>query len=166
MMVGVAETLSLAAVQRSLTASWRRLLLVNGLLLVTACSDGYPVDDTGVLSSSEMNVNQLVTAMNLIGEKPYLAHRWRYALEPGCVLEVKVRRSGVGRQTVAVNLREADVVMKKGSADEAFDIRLEPAGQTSAAQVPVLEGGKWGEAVQMRSLLIHLQRSCDSTASS
>ncbi|MDP3169076.1 MAG: hypothetical protein Q8M91_01925 [Polaromonas sp.] len=150
----------------SLGGCWRKVLLLQLLFLAAACSEGYPSGDTRVLSSSEMDVNQLVTAMNQIGEKPHLPSRWRYALEPGCILEVRVRRSGVGRQTVAVNLRETDVAMKQGHADEVFDIRLEPAEKAVTVPVPVLEGGKWAEAVQMRSLLMHLQSSCDNTANS
>lgn len=154
------------AVQSSLVACWRKVLLLNVLFLAAACSDGYPAGDTQVLSSSEMNVDQLVTAMNRIGDNPHIPYRWRYALEPGCVLEVSGRRSGMSRQTVAVSLHETDIAMKQGSSDQAFDIRLEPAGPSLAVTVPVLEGGKWAEAVQMRSLLMHLQRSYDSTASS
>jgi hypothetical protein len=152
--------------QRLLASVWRKVLLVNFLLLAAACSDGYPAGETRVLSSSEMNVDQLVAAMNTIGDKPHLPDRWRYALEPGCVLEVAGRRSGVGRQTLAVSLDQADVEMKRGNSGEAFDIWMAPSGKSLATPMPVLEGGKWAEAVQMRSLLFHLQSSCDTTATS
>ncbi|MDP2817185.1 MAG: hypothetical protein Q8O29_02705 [Polaromonas sp.] len=161
----LAASLPSKSVPGLLAGSWRKVLLVNALLLATACSDGYPGGEARVLSSSEMNVDQLVTAMNVLGEKPHLPSRWRYALEPGCVLEVRKRRSGMSRQTIAVSLYEADVSMKQGIADQAFDIQLEPAEKSLTVTVPVLKGGKWADAVHMRSLLIHLQRSCDTTVS-
>lgn len=164
-MFGVVSALLFESPRRVFGGIWRTVALLGCISLVAACSDGYPVEDAPLLSSSEMSTDQLLITMNAVGKKTHHPYRRRYALEPGCVLEVKVRRPGLSPQTMLVPLDGADIEMAPGSTDETFNIQLKPSGNTPT-KVPVLEGGKWADAIQMRSLLMHLQRNCHITTTS
>lgn len=58
------------------------------LALLAGC-DAYPTEDAPLLDESAMSTPQLLQMLDQVGARPHLRARYRHALAPGCVLEVR-----------------------------------------------------------------------------
>ncbi len=134
----------------------RRALAVSVLATLAGCFDGYPDADAPLLDPSRLTSDELLSELNELGERPHLSRRWRYALEDGCVLTVKVRRTDTGRREVP--LWGATVGVRSGEVQT--QVLLVPADEHGAPAVVVLETRRWTDTVLARSLLTHLERRC------
>ena len=136
--------------------AWRTAVSALCVLLLSACSDGYPTEDVPQIEPSRMTQAQLLAALNELGEEPHLGRRWRYALHANCELEVSVRNGDADRRRVVLD--GAEVTTR--SVDGVSQIRLLPetGGETQA--VTVLETRRWLDTVMARSLLTHLGVRC------
>ena len=147
--------------------SWLVGVLVACALLFAACSEGYPTDDALILSPAQMSMDQRVSSMNRIGDRAGLAQKWRYSMHPGCVLRVAAPGSDLARQSVALLLDNVRVVMRLDATDKTYEIHLERGTNSSSTlQVLLFDGGKWVDAVQIRSLVHFLQKGCADAARS
>ncbi|KQP12248.1 hypothetical protein [Pseudorhodoferax sp. Leaf267] len=133
--------------------------VLAGALALTACVDGYPTEDAPLLDESAMSVAQLLATLNGVGGRPHLAAHYRYAMAGDCVLQVTAGRRGA-EATAQLPLAGAEVQIRTADGEEDWQVLLRPAGAADAAPVPMLQGGKWAEAVQARSLVQQLQRRC------
>lgn len=141
---------------------WNATLLCFVAFFGAACSDGYPTKDVPMVSPSEMTQAELLDKMNWLGDQPRLDRRWQYELSQSCRLTVTITTGQIfgSQQTVVASLERADVKMRFDDADEKFDVHVHPVGDPPALEASVLEGSGWADAVQMKSLLEHLQRLC------
>jgi hypothetical protein len=139
----------------------RRVALAGSLLLAMACTDGYPTDDEPLLSPADMTQTQRLAAMNDIGSAEHLERRWEYQLVERCVLSIMAQGANAAQQLLLqLPLTSVGFTLHTDVADKTHDVSANPVGNLSAEPSPVLEGGQWVEAVQMRSLLQHLQMGC------
>ena len=130
------------------------------VLLLGACSDGYPGEDHPIVSPFDMDNAQRIVELNIVGrDSP--GPRWRYALRDGCLLEVD-QGSGKDRRRLTVPLRrsmDAEVVFE--SATRTYDVAL--VDRTSDTETPVatlLKTDGWTYATQASLLLDLLIRDC------
>lgn len=144
------------------------LLLAAAGLLLAACFDGYPTDDVVLLDEREMSVPQLLQALDRVGARPHLRARYRHALGPGCVLEI---RTGPPAQADAlplqVPLAGADITTRLSGEDApGYEVLVYVRGQVRGESPPLVlhQGGQWVDWVQTRSLLQQLQRRCAERA--
>lgn len=142
------HTLALPAVCRAVAA--------GSLLALVACSDGYPTEDLPTSNPSQMSQAELLEALNRLGAQPHLAHRWRYALEPGCQLVIGVGAELATQRRVTATGASIDAP----AADGATQVRLTPAGPPDADTVTVLVTDRWTDSALARSLLANLGRRC------
>ena len=126
---------------------------------LAACADGYPVEDAPLLDETTMSTAQLLTTLNTVGSRPHLNAHYRYAQTAGCVLHID---SGTRRTParVALPLAGADIEIRTVDGPEAWQVLVRPADTAAAAPALLLQGGKWADAVQARSLVQQLQRRC------
>lgn len=140
-----------------------RVVLLASALALAACAEGYPVEDAQLLDETAMTTAQLLTTLNTVGSRPHLEASYRYALAAGCVLEVDsgTRRAPAHAQ---LPLAGADLEIRTVDGPDAWQVLVRPASENAAAPALLLEGGKWVDAVQARSLLVQLQRRCGAAA--
>lgn len=131
-----------------------------GLMLLAACTDGYPTADVPQTDPSQMTQPQLLAALDALGSETRLGKRWRYALQAQCELVVSVRNGESERRRIA--LEGAEVTIR--TVDGVSDVRLVPEGGGEAKAVTVLETRKWSDTVLAKSLLTHLELRCSMPA--
>ena len=136
-----------------------RALLLASAAALAACADGYPVEDAQSLDETTMSTAQLLTTLNTVGNRPHLDASHRYALAAGCVLQVDrgTRRAPARAQ---LPLAGADIEIRTVDGPDAWQVLVRPAPATGGAPALLLQGGKWVDAVQARSLVVQLQRRC------
>lgn len=121
--------------------------------------DGYPTEDAALLDESAMSTAQLLQTLDEVGARPHLRARYRHALLPGCVLEVRAD----GDAPLRVPLDGAEITTRL-TDEEAPDheVLVYARDQTRGEDAPavVQQGGRWVDWVQTRSLLQQLQRRC------
>lgn len=110
-----------------------------------------------------MSAREAVQAMNQVGDGDYLDRRWRYTLEPGCLLAVETRRLFLFRESMSVVLLGAEAVVSKDAATGEYSVAVQPRSGVSSRMTTVLEGADWTDAGQMRWLLNHLAARCDGS---
>lgn len=128
--------------------------------LLAGC-DGYPTQDAVLLDEAAMSVPQLLQSLDQVGARTHLRARYRYALLPGCVLEV--RTDTVTDEAVRVPLPGAEITTRLTQEEApAHEVLVYARGQTRGDDAPavVQQGGRWVDWVQTRSLLQQLQRRC------
>lgn len=126
--------------------------------LLAAC-DGYPTEDAALLDESAMSVPQLLQMLDEVGARPHLRARYRHALLPGCLLEVRAE----GEEALRVPLDGAEITTRLTDEDAPdHEVLVYARGQTRGDDAPavVQQGGRWVDWVQTRSLLQQLQRRC------
>lgn len=136
---------------------WRAGAAAGIVVFGTAC-DGYPTKDAPVVSPSEMSQAERVEAMNILGQEAQQRGRWSFRLEPGCVLEVSMRRRGEAERSFAIPLQGAAVDARFDKGDDFYAVlfRREAASES----LPILETPRWTDSVEMTSLVRALQRDC------
>ncbi|AEG92403.1 hypothetical protein [Ramlibacter tataouinensis] len=135
------------------------------LLLLAACSDGYPTDDQAPLSPFDMSPTERVGALNALGASAHPDTHWRYGLDGGCLLRVARRGDWWRWQESVHDLRGAAVQLQIGSdaADRRrYDVVIRPAG--SAEGSVMLSSRREFEALQARQLARLLARDCTQSA--
>ena len=130
------------------------------VLLLGACSDGYPGEDRPIVSPFDMDNAQRIVELNIVGrDSP--GPRWRYALRDGCLLEVD-QGSGKDRRRLTVALRrsmDAEVVFDNST--RTYDVALiDRASDTEAPVATLLKTDGWTYATQASLLLDLLIRDC------
>lgn len=135
------------------------LLLASAAALV-ACAEGYPMEDAHLLDETAMSTAQLLTTLNTVGSRSHLNASYRYALASGCVLMIDsgTRRTPARAQLPLVG---ADIEIRTVDGPESWQVLVRPVGTEPAL---LLQGGKWADAVQARSLVQQLQRRCAAAA--
>jgi hypothetical protein len=129
------------------------------LALLAGC-DAYPTEDAALLDESTMSTPQLLQMLDQVGARPHLRARYRHALAPGCVLEV--RADGAG-SVLRVPLEGAEITTRLTNEDApAHEVLVYASGLARGNDAPTViqQGGRWVDWVQTRSLLHHLQRLC------
>lgn len=137
-----------------------RAALLAAALLAAGC-DGYPTEDAQQLDESAMSVPQLLQTLDQVGSRAHLRARYRHALLPDCVLEV--RSDGTLDAPVRVALDGADITTRLSGEDPpAHEVLVYARGQSreDGLAAVVQQGGRWVDWVQTRSLLQQLQRRC------
>lgn len=136
--------------------------------LLAACQDGYPSDDAVLLDEREMGVPELLQTLDRVGARPHLRSRYRHALAPGCVLEL---RTGApeedGGTVLRVPLAGADITTRLSGGDTpAHEVLVYVQGQVRGESPPLVlhQNAYWVDWVQTRSLLQQLQRHCAAAA--
>lgn len=144
-------------------AAWATALAVG---LLSAACDGYPTEDEPMPSFADMSAGELMDELNRIGERRHLKPRRSYALREGCELEVALHGKASERTRMSLALDGAAVRSRVDPESRTHGVLLVSArsGDEDDATLSVIEGGKWVDAVQVRSLLQNLQRSCSSAA--
>jgi hypothetical protein len=135
------------------------VLVTAGLL---AGCDAYPTEDAALLDESAMSVPQLLQTLDQVGARPHLRARYRHALLPGCVLEVRAD----GEDALRVPLDGAELTTRLSDEDAPdHEVLVYARGQTRGEDAPAIiqQGGRWVDWVQTRSLLQQLQRRCAAT---
>lgn len=131
------------------------------VFLGAACTDGYPQEDELVLDPKDMTQLQRLEKMNELGDKPYLDLRWRYKLTPPCNLEITAAEKFGSKTSTSVPLSSAQVKKSYDSQEKSNDIHLMFEQSSAGTSVPVLEGAKWLDAMQLISVLQHVIGDCD-----
>ncbi len=132
------------------------VLAAAGLL---AGCDAYPTEDAALLDESAMSVPQLLQTLDQVGARPHLRARYRHALVPGCVLEVRAE----GEEALRVPLDGAEITTRLSDEDAPdHEVLVYARGQARGEDAPAViqQGGRWVDWVQTRSLLQQLQRRC------
>ena len=146
-----------------------RLVLMLALLFgLQGCRDGYPEGDEPLLpSAAEMSPEQRLEQLAVLGSDASPHQIWRYALQPGCRLQVehRPRRWFSDAQSVEVGLERTEIRIDavEDSEGEHFRVVARPGPDqphTVADEVMLLDHGSWPDAVQFRALLLHLQKDC------
>jgi hypothetical protein len=138
---------------------WRAGAAAGVIVLGTAC-DGYPTKDVPVVSPSEMSQAERVEAMNKLGQEAQQRGRWSFRLEPGCVLEVSMRRRGEAEQSFAIQLQGAAVETRFDKGGDTYAILVRQQAASDTESLPVLETPRWTDSVEMTSLVRALQGDC------
>ena len=141
-------------------SAWHRATAAALCVLLSACLDGYPTEDAPRMDPGRMTREQLLVALNELGEEPHLDKRWRYALDARCELEVAVRNGATDRRRVVLEGAEIDA----RSADGVTEILLVPQAGGEGQAVTVLETRQWFDTVRAQSLLTHLELRCGTPA--
>lgn len=146
-----------------------RLVLMLALLFgLQGCREGYPEGDEPLLSSAaEMNADQRLEQLAVLGSDASPHQIWRYALQPGCRLQVehRPRRWFSDAQSVEISLDRTEIRIDaiEDSEVEHFRVIARPGPdqpRATADEVMLLDHGSWPDAIQFRALLIHLQKDC------
>lgn len=140
-------------------------LAAPALALLLAGCDGYPTEDAALLDESAMSVPQLLQTLDEVGARAHLRARYRHALAPGCVLEV---RADAADGVLRVPLEGAEITTRLTDEDAPdHEVLVYVRGQTRGDDAPLViqQGGRWVDWVQTRSLLYQLQRRCADAAS-
>jgi len=146
----------------------RRLVLLMApvLALAAGCVDGYPTQDEPIRNADQMAPAELLATLNDLGGAEHQEARWRYQLEPGCVLAVSARRDGE-RQSWGVPLGGTVPVARQDKAREVYQVHAQPALPGMPAGTPtavlVFETPRLIDSALARSVLFHLARSCTAT---
>lgn len=133
------------------------------IVLLAGCADGYPTDDDGLMLHHGMSESEAVQAMNQVGDADHLDRRWRYALEPGCLLEVETRRLFLIRASMSVILLGTEAVATRDATTGEYSVAVRPRAGASSRKTTVLEGADWTDAGEMRWLLNHVASRCDGS---
>lgn len=141
----------------------RRAWWLASVAVLAACADGYPQEDAPLLDESAMSTAQLLTTLNTVGSRPHLDAGYRYALASGCVLQID---SGTRRapERAALPLAVVDIEIRTVDGPQGWQVLLRPDATAGQAPALLLQGGKWADAVQARSLVQQLQRRCAAAA--
>lgn len=131
-------------------------LLLATLLLLSACSDGYPTEDEPQVDHASLDQPGLIQALNALGDEPQLDRRWHYDLAEGCELQAKVRKGKPPERRLI--LEGATIQLR--SREGLTEVLLLPREGGEPAAIVVLESPRWTDAVRIRSLLTHLELSC------
>ncbi|WP_326535509.1 hypothetical protein [Pseudorhodoferax sp.] len=136
----------------------QRLAALATALLLAGC-DGYPTEDAPRLDESALSVPQLLQSLDQVGARSHLRARYRHALAPGCVLEVRADND----EALRVPLDGAEITTRLTDEDAPdHEVLVYARGQTRGDDAPAIvqQGGRWVDWVQTRSLLQQLQRRC------
>jgi hypothetical protein len=129
-------------------------------LFVSACAEGYPPRDTeGLDLTPQMSQEQALQALNSIGSRRHLEHRWRYRVTQACELEVSAHRFWREHHSGVAPLANAQVLVRKPDAGGAFHIIME-RGSGQDAPLTVLESDHLIDVSQVQWLLKLLPRFC------
>lgn len=131
--------------------------------LLAACAEGYPIEDEGLMLHHGMSEGEAVQAMNQVGGREHLDHRWRYALKPGCLLEGEAMRLFLSRATMSAVLLGAEAVVSKDAVIGDYSAAVQPRAGAPSRETTVLNGADWMDAGQMRWLLNHVAALCDGS---
>lgn len=132
--------------------------------LQLACADGYPAKESGLMLRQDMSSAESVAAMNQIGKGQKVEHRWRYALQPGCVLVIETVRSLKKNETITLPLDETTSAMTKGENGVNYRVSLRAQRSEASNEMVILEHTSWSDATQMRWLLDHVRAHCARAA--
>lgn len=143
---------------------WRLGFACCALLMGAACMDGYPTQDALIVNPFNMTQKQRLQAMNSIGDDAHAQRSWRYALLPGCVLQIDVDSEQGLRPAYEVPLLGSVIVIARDQADNTFDVAVSEPGDSRQATASVLQSQDWGLASQTQLLLRVLQRGCSVAA--
>lgn len=138
----------------------RQCAAVLATALLLAGCDRYPTEDAALLDESAMSVPQLLQTLDQVGARPHLRARYRHALLPGCVLEV---RADATDDVLRVPLDGAEITTRLTDEDAPdHEVLVYTRGQARGNDAPTIvqQGGRWVDWVQTRSLLQQLQRRC------
>ncbi|KQP49903.1 hypothetical protein ASF44_04860 [Pseudorhodoferax sp. Leaf274] len=121
--------------------------------------DAYTTEDATLLDESAMSVPQLLQTLDQVGARSHLRARYRHALQPACVLEVRADDDEPQR----VPLDGAEITTRLTDEDAPdHEVLVYARGQVRGEDAPAViqQGGRWVDWVQTRSLLQQLQRRC------
>ena len=135
------------------------LLLILGLGALAACTDGYPPTQREPVEPQLMNTQQLLNALNTMGQRAADGNTWTYRMTPAC--ELRVTSTGRAAAVEAAHaLRQARFDLGYDKTLPAFEVRLVRQGEDMPEHPPVLKASDWADAVFARSVLWHLQQDC------
>jgi hypothetical protein len=132
------------------------------VVLGAACTEGYPSEDAPFVHPFDLTQAQRLAAMNRIGQDAHQHLRWRYHLEPGCVLVVKAHQPDEPTRKLSLPLLDATVNNGSDDMNRTFNVLLQPANPANEPAPLVLAAHRRPDALRMRSLLQSMQFSCRS----
>ncbi|MDY0747126.1 hypothetical protein SNE35_21645 [Paucibacter sp. R3-3] len=137
-------------------------IFLLALVLLQACSDGYPREDAPLPSPFDMDSAQRITALNEIGAKAHMEQRRRFELQGDCGLQVTTKRPKTRelRETFELQ-RSMDVRVAFDKAGQTFDVHLVSRAEQPEVRLGILlKSTRWTDATRAHLLLQLLARDC------
>lgn len=126
--------------------------------VLSACADGYPPKDEGLILHFQMTESDALTALNRIGARDHLAHTWNYALKKGCQLEITTPHGAFKKYVSVVNLQTSEPLMFKSDSAGRYTTAMQAEDEPVSAHV--LTNGTWSDATMVKWLLDYLPKFC------
>lgn len=123
-------------IRAQLARTWRRWAGVGLPFLVVACAEGYGTDDEALFLTHGMSQEEMLRAMNRIGQQKHLGYQCHYQLLPGCVLVVEARRLFRGREPNSVPLVGKEAVISTRAAADEHDVMVRAPGSSAVRPFP------------------------------
>jgi hypothetical protein len=126
--------------------------------------EGYPTEDTLILSPFNMTQKQRLVAMNTLGDDAHSQRSWRYDLLPGCVLRIDVDGELGPRPAIEVALLGSAIEIARDQGNHTFNVAVAEPHEGTQGAASVLESEDWALASRTHLLLRVLQRGCSDAA--
>lgn len=129
------------------------------MLMLGACTDGYPPPQREPVEPQLMNTGQLLKSLNTMGRRAADRRIWTYRLTHACELVVRAE-AGADHLETAVLLKGARFQLGYDKALSAYEVQAMLPGAQALAGRAVLKTADWADAVFANSVLWHLQQYC------
>lgn len=136
---------------------WLSCVACAALLLLSACSPGYPDKAEIVPLHYRMAQSDAVKAMNQVGQHSSQQAPTRFALHDGCVLELSRPTNGQPARRFALKTSRTRTELPPGS--DGYRVILQPDGP-DGTEATVLDNLPWTDATQMKWLLDYVRSNC------